>query len=92
MKIYKAKVKYTVSGMAKICNPEELLYESPGYVGDSIIYKPEGGGYPLTQKTVENNPDEFEFIREDNEHDSDYYLKPIYTQAQIDNNDYKRSN
>ena len=84
MKIYRAKVKYTVSGAAKICNPGELVYESDGYTKDSIIYKPETGGYPLQKETVESNPDEFEFIREDNEHSSDYYLTAKYTQFQLD--------
>jgi len=90
MKIYKAKVTYALGpgnsliGGITMCRPGEFLYESPGYVADSIIYKPEGGGYPLSKETVEGKPDEFELVREETEHDADYYLKCIYTQFQVD--------
>ena len=85
MKIYRAKTTYTLSGMAIMCSPGELIYEAPGYVKDAVIYKPEKGGYPLQPSTVENNTAEFEFVREDTEHDADYYLKCVYTQRQWDN-------
>lgn len=84
MKVYKAKVTYAIGGGIIMCRPGELLYESPGYVADSIIYKPEGGGYPLDTKTVEGRPDEFEFVREETDHDADYYLKCIYTKKDVD--------
>jgi len=83
MKIYKSKVVSKI-GEIVICNLGELLYESKGYVGDSIIYKPANGSYPQTQKDVEDNPDNFEFVMEDNEHDADYYLSKKYTQEEVD--------
>ena len=82
MKIYRSKIISKMSELV-ICNYGELLYESKGYVGGSI-YKPANGSYPQSQKDVEDNPDSFEFVREDDEHDSDYYLTRIYTQEQVD--------
>lgn len=43
------------------------------------------GGYPKDRELIEDNPEYFEFLIDDTEHDTAYYLKKQYTQFDIDN-------
>ena len=77
MKVYKALTDVFIDNThICICKTGEEIYES------SCVYKPNGGGYVLTKRQVEED-EHFLFVREDC-HDADYYMKRIYTQAEVD--------
>lgn len=80
MKVYKV-IRDTKEGeLGRLfCLKEgDLVCECPD--GFSYVTK----GYPLYYLVIENTPDLFKLLFDDKSHDPDYYIKPIYTQYQME--------
>ena len=59
-----------------VCKKGEELYE------DGFSYKQKNGGLILTKRQVEED-EHFELVREDCRN-ADYYIRKVYTQADVD--------
>jgi hypothetical protein len=78
MKVYKAKKEIIFTGpIYKIIKQGEKLYQEGEY------YLAESGYYPISKSFIEDRPDDYEQLPDD-EHDSGYYLLKVYSQYEMD--------
>lgn len=71
MKVYKA-IRFVEFNLTTVKKGDRVFAMKDEY-NIGISYQPEGGGYPIPAKLIENYPENFKKIR-DLPYDPDYYL------------------
>lgn len=84
MKVYRLKKDIRVGGPGLIISYKKgwlFCEQEVGLLEKYVNYA--NPSYPISKELFENNVDSFDFVIDDNEHDSDYYLQPIYSEYQL---------